>query len=137
MVVLTPMHDKVKVMKDEIWRPQVHNFYDHTKGGVDVVNLISCHMSTRMKTIQWPMNCVAFILNTARPNTNSILPDNNVKMTSHEFTYINLHSHFVRDQNIRFSNARQNVRYYQYLLDILKIHQTSFQHVWVLEFKCP
>ena len=43
VVVLTSMNDKVKVTKDERRKPQVHTFYDHTKGGVDVADLISSH----------------------------------------------------------------------------------------------
>ena len=50
MVVLTSMHDKVEVTKDETRKPQVHPVYDHTKGSVDVIDLISSHMSTRIKT---------------------------------------------------------------------------------------
>ena len=43
VVVLTSMNDKVKVTKDERRKPQVHTFYDHNKGGVDVADLISSH----------------------------------------------------------------------------------------------
>ena len=50
MVVLTSMHDKIKVSKDERRKPQVHLLYDHTKAGVDVVDLLSSHTSTRIKT---------------------------------------------------------------------------------------
>lgn len=50
MVVLTSMHDKVKVSKDERRKPQVHLLYDHTKAGVDVVDLLSSQTSTRIKT---------------------------------------------------------------------------------------
>ena len=32
------MHDKVKVTRDERMKPNVHCFYDHTKGGVDVLD---------------------------------------------------------------------------------------------------
>ena len=87
MVVLTSMHDKVEVTKDETRKPQVHPVYDHTKGSVDVIDLISSHMSTRIKTKRWPMNYLAFLLHTTRTNANTILSHNNIKMTSLEFTY--------------------------------------------------
>ena len=50
VVVLTSMHDNTQVTKDERKNPQVHIFYDHTKGGVDVLDLISSHSSTRIKS---------------------------------------------------------------------------------------
>ena len=87
VVVVTSMHDNVRVPKDERRRPQVHTFYDHTKGSVDVVDLISSNCSTRVKSKQWPLNSLAFILNTARTNAITILKENNVKMSTHEFTY--------------------------------------------------
>ena len=87
VVVLTSMHDNVRVMKDERRKPQVHTFYDHTKGRVDVVDLISSNCSTRIKSKQWPLNSLAFILDMARTNANTILKENNVKMSTHEFTY--------------------------------------------------
>ena len=87
MVVLTSMHDNVRVTKDERRKPQVHTFYDHTKGGIDVVDLISSNCSTRMKSKRWSLNSLAFILDTARTNANTILKENNVKMSTHEFTY--------------------------------------------------
>ena len=87
MVVLTSMHDNVRVTKDERRKPQVHTFYDHTKGGIDVVDLISSNCSTRIKSKRWPLNSLAFILDTARTNANTILKENNVKMSTHEFTY--------------------------------------------------
>ena len=39
-VVLTLMHDNTRVTKGERKKPQVHTFYDHTKGGVDIVSSI-------------------------------------------------------------------------------------------------
>ena len=87
VVVLASMHDNVRVTKDERRKPQVHTFYDHTKGGVDVADLISSNFSTRIKSKRWPLNSLAFILDTVRTNANNILKENNVKMSTHEFTY--------------------------------------------------
>ena len=49
VVVLTTMHDNVGVTKDGRRKPDVHVTYNHAKGGVDIVDLISTHNSTRMK----------------------------------------------------------------------------------------
>ena len=50
IISLTTMHDKIKVTNDQRSKPQVLFMYDHTKGGTDVVDLISCHHSKRMKS---------------------------------------------------------------------------------------
>ena len=55
-LTLTTMHDEVKVTGDERMKPNVHCFYDHAKGGVDVVDLISSSLSTRIKCKRWPIN---------------------------------------------------------------------------------
>ena len=40
VVMLTSIHTSVSVTKDQLVKPKIHNFYDHTKAGVDVVDLI-------------------------------------------------------------------------------------------------
>ena len=49
VMVLTKMHDSVRVITDKRWKPDFHVLYDHAKGDVDVVDLSSSHHSTRMK----------------------------------------------------------------------------------------
>ena len=78
------MHDNTRVTKGERRKPQVHTFYDHTKGGVDIVDLISSNCLTRPNSKRWPLNSLAFILNTARTNANPILKENNLKMSTHD-----------------------------------------------------
>ena len=68
------MHNQVKLSVNERKKPHALVFYDHTKGGVDVVDLISAKMSTRMKTRRWTLN--AFMLDTARTNTKTIVKEN-------------------------------------------------------------
>ena len=41
VMVLTTMHNEVKVTNDQRQKFQVHSMYDHTKGGIDVVDLLS------------------------------------------------------------------------------------------------
>ena len=86
-IVLSSMHDTVKVTQDQRKKPQVHSMYDHTKGGVDVVDLLSSTHSTRMKSKRWPLNAFAFVLDTSRTNAKTILQDNGVKLSNVEFTY--------------------------------------------------
>ena len=49
IVVLTTMHTSVSATKDQRVKPNVHTFYDHTKGVVDVVDLVSTQNATKMK----------------------------------------------------------------------------------------
>ena len=44
------MHSSVRVTRNEWKKPHVHTLYDQTKGGFDVVDLISSHESTRFKS---------------------------------------------------------------------------------------
>ena len=103
VVVLTPMHDKIKVTKEEKQKPQVHTFYAHTEVGVNIVNLNFRYILTRMKIKRWAMNYVTFILDTARKNANTILLNNNFKMISHEFTY-----QFAKCSNVSNVQRRYN-----------------------------
>lgn len=89
VVALTTMHKDVLVTKDSIKKPDVLKFYDHTKGGVDVVDLISSNSSTRMKTRKWTLNALAFVLDTERTNAFTIFKEatGNDRMTTFEFTW--------------------------------------------------
>ena len=83
------MHGGVRVTKDERKKPNIRTFHDHTKGCVDVVDLVSSHNTTKMKVKRWPLNFLAFLLDTVRTNAKTILAEsaNPVHMTSFEFTY--------------------------------------------------
>ena len=48
--VLSTMHDSVKVTNNQRKKPQIRNMYDHTKGGVDVVDLLSTSHSIRINS---------------------------------------------------------------------------------------
>ena len=84
---MTTMHDKVKVTYDQRCKSHVLLMYDHTKGGVDVVDLISIHHSTRIKSKRWPLNAFAFILDTVRTNAKTILADNKSSFSNFKFAY--------------------------------------------------
>ena len=87
VVILSTMHENVKVTKGQRKKPQVHTMYDHTKGVADVVDLLSTIHSTRIKTKRWPLNSLAFILDTCWSNAKTILADNGIQFTNVEFTY--------------------------------------------------
>lgn len=89
IIVLSTMHASVRVTKDERRKPNIHTFYDYTKGGVDVVDLVSSHNTTKMKVKRWPLNALAFILDTVRTNAKTILGEsaNPSILSSFEFTY--------------------------------------------------
>ena len=82
------MHDTVKITKEQPKKPSVHTIYDHTKGCVDVVDLLSTTYSTQIKSRRWPLNALAFIIDTCRSNAKTILQGNCIKLTNLEITYI-------------------------------------------------
>ena len=89
IVLLTTMHISVSVAKDQHVKPNVRTFYNHTKGGVDVVDLVSTHNETKMKNWSWPINAPAFGLDTVRTNAKIALAESSNPATpsSFEFTY--------------------------------------------------
>ena len=66
VLVLSTMHKNVHVTQDERMKPDVITFYDHTKGGVDIMDQMAGFYSTRMKTHRWTMNAMAYVLDTVR-----------------------------------------------------------------------
>ena len=88
ILMLTTMHDIVKVFRDERKKPHVMVFYDSTKGGVYGVDLYSSSISTRMKSRRWTMNAFSFSLDTARTNArtlhNKVL---NISTSNFHFTW--------------------------------------------------
>ena len=76
ILALTTMHNQVKLSVNERKKPHALVFYNHTKGGVDVADLISAKMSTRMKTRRWTLNVFAFMFDTALTNAKTIIKEN-------------------------------------------------------------
>ena len=77
ILMLTTMHKSVKITCDSRKKPNVITLYDCTKGGVDVMDMISSNLSTRIQSRRWLLNALAFVLDTARSNAQTILKDNN------------------------------------------------------------
>ena len=76
ILALTTMHNQVKLSIDERKKPHALVFYDHTKGGVDTVDLISAKMLTKMKARRWTLNVFAFMLDTEHTNAKTIVKEN-------------------------------------------------------------
>ena len=89
IAVLTTMYTSVRVTKDQCVKPNVHTFYDHTKGGVDVVDLASTHNTTKIKNQRWPISALAFVFDTVHINAKTILAESSNPTTASlfEFTY--------------------------------------------------
>ena len=89
VLVLSTMHKDVHVTKDERAKLDVITFYDHTKGGVDIMDQMAGFFSTRTKTHRWTMNVLAYILDTVRTNMmtlwNAMYPTK--KMNSYDFIW--------------------------------------------------
>ena len=83
------MHDNAGVTKNEKPKLDVHVIYNHTKGGVGIVDLISTHNLARMKLISWPQNTFAFLLDTTCNNTKTILFEwqSHAKLSDFELIY--------------------------------------------------
>ena len=62
--------------------------YDHTKGGLGVVNLLSTNHSSRIKSKRSLLNTFGFILDTCRSNAKAILKENGYQFTNFEFIYL-------------------------------------------------
>ena len=61
--------------------------YDDTKGDIDVVDLLSTHHTTRIKSKRWPLDAFPIIKDTLRRSSKTILSDNKVKLLNFDFTY--------------------------------------------------
>ena len=106
VIALATMHNDVRVMKDSKLKPDVLKFYDHTKGGVDLVDLISSDSSTQMKYAKWTINTLAFVLDTIRTNAYTIMHENcpDKKISTFEFSWLLGKSLIVSHVHRRFQN---------------------------------
>ena len=60
VLVLSSMHRNALTTRDERKKPHVTNFYDRTKGGVDVMDMIAGIHTTQFKSRRWTMNALAY-----------------------------------------------------------------------------
>ena len=81
------MQDNVKITKEKWKKSQVHTMYDHTNGGIDVVDLLSASHSTKIKSTRLVLNSFVLIQNTCKSDAKTILGDSILKFNDFEFTY--------------------------------------------------
>ena len=81
------MFNCVKVTKDEQKNSNKYTFYAKTKR-VDVVDLVSSSVTTRVKTRQWSVNAFAFSPDTAHTNARTLHGDVQEELaTNFSFTW--------------------------------------------------
>ena len=83
------MHRSVSVTNDARKKPDVLVFYDHTKGGVDVMDQMAGFFITRFKSHRWTMNALSYVLDTVRTNMNTLWNEMNPdkKVSSYDFLW--------------------------------------------------
>ena len=62
ILMLTTMHKSVKITRDSRKKPNVITLYDCTKGGVDVMDMISSNLSTRIQSRKMATECFSLCL---------------------------------------------------------------------------
>ena len=72
---LSTMHDDIRCSRDERKKPNTICFYDKTKGGVDVVDMVIGKYTNKYKTRRRTMNAFAYMLDTARTNAHTVFKE--------------------------------------------------------------
>ena len=90
VIALTTMHNDVRATKDSKLKSDILKFYDYAKGGVNIVDHISSHSSTRMKSAKWTINALTFVLDTIRINAYTIMREScpDKKISTFEFFWL-------------------------------------------------
>ena len=106
VIALTAMHNDVRVTKNGKLETAVLKFYDHKKGSVDVIDLISSHSSTRMKSAKWTINTLASVLDTIGTTAYTIMRENcpDKTISTFEFSWLLGRSLIVSHVHRRFQN---------------------------------
>ena len=82
------MHIYVEITRDRREETNMIVLYDHRKGDVDIVDLISSKFYVRIKSKRWTTNALAFILDTVRTNAKTILRKTaNSNLSTFKFTW--------------------------------------------------
>ena len=87
VLALTAMFDTMCVSKDQMKKTEPLVYYDHMKGGVDVVDLVSIGASTRAKTKRWALYALYFLCDTVKSNAKTLYEVNGKKLSNFEFTW--------------------------------------------------
>ena len=82
------MHRNAGVTRDRRKKPNMIVLYDHTKGSVDIFDLICSKLSVRINSKRLTINALAFSLDTVRTNAKTILRESaNSNLTTFKFTW--------------------------------------------------
>ena len=88
VLALMTMFDEMRVSKDLRTKPEPLVYYDHMKGGVDVIDLVSLGATTRAKTKRWTLNANWFLCDTLKTNAKTLFNEiNSEKLSNFEFTW--------------------------------------------------
>lgn len=122
------MHSGVRVTMDQWKKPDVHSFYDHTNGGVDIGDQISLRQTTTIKSERQTINALTFILDTVRTYARVLLEESNTpqKLTAFEFSYQlgkslvlpNIQRHYENNNGLRIETIQKMRR----VLGISEVH---------------
>ena len=97
VLVISSMHRNALTTRDERNKSHVITFYDRTKGGVDVMDMMAGIHTTWFKSCRWTMNALAYVLDRVRTNMfmlwNKIQSDN--KKGSFDFVW-KLGEHLIK-----------------------------------------
>ena len=72
VLLVSTMHDQMKVSKDQRTKPQAIVCYDHMKREVDLVDFISAVASMCIKSEQWTINALSYMLDTVHTNSKTL-----------------------------------------------------------------
>ena len=72
VLALSTMHDEMRISKDECKKPAPIVYYDHMKGGFDIVDLLSTMLCTQLKSKRWSCNPNYFLLDTTSTNARTL-----------------------------------------------------------------
>ena len=75
ILLLSTMHDDIRCSRDERKKQNTICFYDKTKGGFDVVDMVNSKYTIKYKTRGWKMNAFAYLLDTARTNAHTVFKE--------------------------------------------------------------
>ena len=82
------MHRNVGVPRDRRKKPNMIGLYDHSKGSVDIFDLICSKLSVRINSKLLTINSLAFNLDTVLTNAKTILRESaNSNLTTFKFTW--------------------------------------------------
>ena len=80
------MRDDVRCSRDERKKPNTICFYDKTKCGVDVADVVIGKYTTKYKTRRWTMNAFAYMLDTVRTDAHTVFKE--IKYDIRTFDFI-------------------------------------------------